>query len=509
MTLLQLATDILTKKTALLNATMLANPYVLAATAIGALVSAYAIFGRRTDEVSEANKKLQESFVNTEAEMKAEQANIDDLFGKLRNAKEGTNEYKTVKEQIINQYGKYLSGLDNEIVTLKNVEGAYKAVAKAAREAALARGKEAALSEVQKNYGTKFSNNMSKLQTALKSVADDKTVGRYLGLVQKELRETGTVSADTGRKIYNLFNGKGINVYRPKVLQFIEGLKSNEKELKDYSALVEQRFQIEDDASKKQEKQNVRNKKAIEDDKKNAQAELEALSVKEAAGKKGAELRKKIAGYNKELESYSASSDKKAATEAAKQWKETVKSNAATIQEERRYQEELDKYTLQAEQARSDARIAAIRNDAERERAEQDEQHRRSLQQIAEQADEMRKAIYEHNKKAWEAEHKDSPYELTEEGEKGWKEISLSDDQQSIINARLEKENAEYSRLLEERRRSERQSMYDYIKEYGSIQQQRLAITKEYDEKISETKDATQKAVLEQKKRQDPRNDSL
>ena len=162
-----------------------------------------------------------------------------------------------------------------------------------------------------------------------------------------------------------------------------------------------------------------------------------------------------------------------------------------------------NKYTLQAEQARSDARIAAIRNDAERERAEQDEQHRRSLQQIAEQADEMRKAIYEHNKKAWETEHKDSPYELTEEGKKGWKEISLSDDQQAIINARLEKENSEYARLLEERRRSERQSMYDYIKEYGSIQQQRLAITKEYDEKISETKDATQKAVLEQRKRQD------
>lgn len=233
------------------------------------------------------------------------------------------------------------------------------------------------------------------------------------------------------------------------------------------------------------------------------ESELTAEELQEAIEKQKKVVEKQqksLEGLTGKSLKASASAAAKAAKEEQKQAKEEASQNARSIQEERRYQEELDRYNLQAEQARSDARIAAIRNDAERERAEQDEQHRRSLQQIAEQADEMRKAIYEHNKKAWETEHKDSPYELTEEGKKGWKEISLSDDQQAIINARLEKENSEYARLLEERRRSERQSMYDYIKEYGSIQQQKAAIAAEYDMKIAKEGDAIQKAALEKQK---------
>ena len=50
----------------------------------------------------------------------------------------------------------------------------------------------------------------------------------------------------------------------------------------------------------------VRDKHKIEEEKKAAQMELDALSIAEATGKKGVELRKKIAVYNKELEAYSS-----------------------------------------------------------------------------------------------------------------------------------------------------------------------------------------------------------
>jgi len=508
MTLLQLATDILTRKTALLNATMLANPYVLAATAIGALVSAMVIGIKHTDVLADGQKKLNETYAEAEGAAAKEQRKIDDLFGTLRKAKNGTEEWKNAKSAILSQYGGYLKRLGTEVSSLKDVESAYRAVSRAARDAAMARGMEAAIGNINNDYGDTYSKNFDKIRNSLKSRYGEDFASKQMNLLRIHMQRNGGLISDNNKEALKGIM-RGTSDYG-NMDSWVTALNNAEKNRQQLLKEAQEKFgklnaQIFDAAENPEGtgKHNVRNKRAIEEDKKKAQAELDSLEAIDAAGKKGAALRKKIAGYNKELESYSASSDKKAATEAAKQWKETVKSNAATIQEERRYQEELDKYTLQAEQARSDARIAAIRNDAERERAEQDEQHRRSLQQIAELADEMRKAIYEHNKKAWEAEHKDSPYELTEEGGKGWKEISLSDDQQSIINARLKKENAEYSRLLEERRRSERQSMYDYIKEYGSIQQQRLAITKEYDEKISETKDATQKAVLEQRKKQD------
>lgn len=53
---------------------------------------------------------------------------MDRLFGKLKNAKKGTDEYNSAKAAIIDQYGTYLNGLSEEIRTLKNVEGAYNAV---------------------------------------------------------------------------------------------------------------------------------------------------------------------------------------------------------------------------------------------------------------------------------------------------------------------------------------------------------------------------------------------
>lgn len=499
---------VLTQKAqALLNATMLANPYVLAATAIGALVSAMAIGIKHTDALADGQKKLNETYAEAEGAAAKEQRKIDDLFGTLRKAKKGTEEWKDAKSAILSQYGSYLKRLGTEVSSLKDVESAYRAVSRAARDAAMARGMEAAIGNINNDYGDTYSKNFDKIRNSLKSRYGEDFASKQMNLLRIHMQRNGGLISDNNKEALKGIM-RGTSDYG-NMDSWVTALNNAEKNRQQLLKEAQEKFgklnaQIFDAAENPEGtgKHNVRNKRAIEEDKKKAQAELDSLEAIDAAGKKGAALRKKIAGYNKELESYSASSDKKAATEAAKQWKETVKSNAATIQEERRYQEELDRYNLQAEQARSDARIAAIRNDAERERAEQDEQHRRSLQQIAEQADEMRKAIYEHNKKAWETEHKDSPYELTEEGKKGWKEISLSDDQQAIINARLEKENSEYARLLDERQRSERQSMYGYIKEYGSIQEQRLAITKEYDEKIAETNDATQKALWEQQKQQ-------
>ena len=57
-TAMQLVTDILTKKTAALNAVLMANPYVMLATVVMSAVSAYAIFGKSTDEVTLAQERL-------------------------------------------------------------------------------------------------------------------------------------------------------------------------------------------------------------------------------------------------------------------------------------------------------------------------------------------------------------------------------------------------------------------------------------------------------------------
>lgn len=500
-----------------LKTAMATNPFGLALMGITAIVSLLPLFTKGADEAADANKKLDDSFKDTQASIKSEQANIDSLFDKLRNAKEGTNEYKTVKDQILNQYGKYLSGLNAEIATLKDVEGAYNAVSKAAREAAMARGKEAALKDVQETYGSKYSDMMTKLQTALKTVADDKTVSTYLGNVQKELRETGTVSIETSRKTYELFNGKGTNVYRPKVLQYIEGLRNNEQYLNEYSELVEQRFQIDEEASKKDEIVKKRNKNAIEEEKKNLQAQLDNLSKEEAAGKKGIALKKKINKLNSELNVYNVSDKTAGRARANSSFKNTKRQSVNTLndadrtaeEEANRRQRDFDLHLREKEEqaaqsqatrdAIEQARIARIENDGEREREAEKEQHRLNLRAIDEREKDMKKALYEYNKNVWENRNKNNKlkYSDTEAGKAGWEGLTLTKKQQDELEALREKENSEYSRLLENREREELLSMRDYLKEYGNYQQRKQAIAEDYAERIKRAQNEGERLTLE------------
>lgn len=64
----------------------------------------------------------------------------------------------------------------------------------------------------------------------------------------------------------------------------------------------------------------------------------------------------------------------------------------------------------------------------------------------------------------------------------------------------LKANQAEYDRALAEQRQTQRQHLLDYIKEYGSIQERRKAITEEYDAKIAKTSDEVQKATLQKQK---------
>ena len=158
----------LTAVAAKLNAVIMANPWAIAAAAVVALgYGIYKLITYQTDaqRAQERLNKVNEDFNATCA---SEQIQIDTLFTRLKNAKEGTQEYKDAKDAILSQYGSYLQGLNNEIATLKDVEAAYKAVKQAALEAARARAMEAAVKGEADAYGQVEGEQMKKLQEVLK-----------------------------------------------------------------------------------------------------------------------------------------------------------------------------------------------------------------------------------------------------------------------------------------------------------------------------------------------------
>lgn len=80
------------------------------------------------------------------------------------------------------------------------------------------------------------------------------------------------------------------------------------------------------------------------------------------------------------------------------------------------------------------------------------------------------------------------------------KNITLTDEQQNLINAKMDLLNAQQEEDAKKRLASELQSLYDYLKEYGTMQEQRYAISKEYDGKILKATDENQKKILQKQK---------
>lgn len=158
-----------------LNKTLLKNPWALAAAAVAALTIAVYKAATVLTESEKAHKRLGEAASACEKEMASERAQVDILFARLNAAKEGTDEYRKVKEKIISQYGEYLKDLSEEIASLKDVAGAYDAITEAANRAAKARAYEAYVKNEADKYGETAGDLREKLYKLLHKKMGDQT----------------------------------------------------------------------------------------------------------------------------------------------------------------------------------------------------------------------------------------------------------------------------------------------------------------------------------------------
>lgn len=472
----------------LLNKTMLANPYVAAATAVLSIASALVIFKNRAGEATEAQKQMNATFSDTRAEMAAEQKQIDTLFEKLKKAEKGTNEYRDVKQKILDQYGGYLSGLGKEIATLADVEGAYKAVAKAAREAALARGKEAALGEANKNYGENYSSSMGKLREVLRDKIGEGETSKALRKIQKELRETGTISRETEMSIRGLLRG---DATYGKTAAFFTSLRNNEKELKEAVKEADELFRTEERHAEK----TTTKVKTL------GQAYKEAEDAYKSASKKIEEMKKNRSKYT-EKDWADAQENLKTAKNIYDDLRKPAVDTAGTgaearkelaelkkgIQERMKLQETMRKQEVETRRGRIDAMMDAeqaeidimaegtekslrqIRLDGQRKAEELERQYEDLRQKKIDNA----RALFEADS-ANEAKEFDSSTVNTEYTEEEIKQYE----------ARKKAIHTETRKLLAEQADSEEEAMLSYLQMYGTFQEQKLAIAREYSKKIA------------------------
>lgn len=182
-------------KEALQKRLAMTNPYGALALGITVLVAGMYKLITATTEAEKAQKALNDSINKGQGMIEAERLKVETLFATLRHAKKGTTEWNNARNTILKQYGKYLEGLSEEIQTLKDVEGAYNAVKKAAIESARARAMESASGESEQRY-TESVNEAFK------------TVDEQVDKIREKRKLTANETEKLRAEIYEVLRGE-------------------------------------------------------------------------------------------------------------------------------------------------------------------------------------------------------------------------------------------------------------------------------------------------------------
>lgn len=162
-----------------------------------------------------------------------------------------------------------------------------------------------------------------------------------------------------------------------------------------------------------------------------------------------------------------AAKAKKAAADAKKQ-----------AEDRKKAQEELNEDLKQLQQENIDTDISQMQEGTEKKLAEIKNDYAKRKAEIDKQEAEFKKKNKEAGKKA-----------------------SLTSAQSNALNKARDLATQEYNKKLDEVNREALTSMRDYLKEYGSLYQQKQAIAEEYEEKIAKAQTEGEKKTLHQEKK--------
>lgn len=93
--------------------------------------------------------------------------------------------------------------------------------------------------------------------------------------------------------------------------------------------------------------------------------------------------------------------------------------------------------------------------------------------------------------------------EFKKKNKEAGKKVTLTSAQTNALNKARDLATQEYNKKLDEVNREALTSMRDYLKEYGSLYQQKQAIAEEYEEKIAKAQTQGEKLSLQQQKKKD------
>ena len=164
----------------------------------------------------------------------------------------------------------------------------------------------------------------------------------------------------------------------------------------------------------------------------------------------------------------------KSAKAAVTAHKNRIKEENKTI----KAQEELNKRLKALQQKNTDETISLMQEGTEKKLAEIKNDYAKRKAEIDKQEAEFKK-----------------------ENKEAGKKVTLTSAQSNALNKARDLATQEYNKKLDEVNREALTSMRDYLKEYGSLYQQKQAIAEEYEEKIAKAQTEGEKKTLQQEKK--------
>ena len=171
---------------------------------------------------------------------------------------------------------------------------------------------------------------------------------------------------------------------------------------------------------------------------------------------------------------------KKNAKSAASEAKRRANEAKKKAEDQKKAQEELNEDLLELQQKNTDETISLMQEGTEKKLAQIKNDYAKRKAEIDKQEAEFKKKNKEAGKK-----------------------VTLTSAQSNALNKARDLATQEYNKKLDEVNREALTSMRDYLKEYGSLYQQKQAIAEEYEEKIAKAQTQGEKLALQQQRKKD------
>ena len=518
MTLLRARILLTQRAQALLNATMLANPYVLAATAIGALIGTYISLGAWTSSTENAQKTFNEQIEKGKEEMDKYNRETEEAIKLAENDKDATGERRKALNLLIERYPSIIKKYIDEKGHLKDILNLKREIAEIDGKKKVDnyqdKSKEYAdWANLAKN-GTDVQKRQARaeyLRLTGKSGMFSTTEDAYEYFSTLSKSYTNQANKENAKNSVEKFQNTIANWSKSQLNKLAKALERGKNSGKNYVRFSNYKDLKNADISQNDintlsvyvegllsSKDSAVTKTTLEERKKKLQSELDALSKEEAAGKKGQELRSKIRKIEEDLKPYSSSYD----TKNQKEYNTDLKQDEDLLKLQRQERLNAEKQTLAALQAERDANIASISDDAERERQVMIAAHEKRMSEIKQQEKDMLENNIQKAAQEYQKQHQN------DKNYRGFftqgldKEVSLTKDQMRQINALYDKEASEYSRMLQEKQNADEEYRLQYLEKYGYDYEKRAAIAEKYDKQIAKATSEWQKKTLEEEKKQ-------